>query len=63
MAMFPDTASRHELLEALAGTKEHAEDEEAKALIEEQCENKVTLMTENDFEKLVLAAAEDLPEV
>jgi hypothetical protein len=62
LAMFLDAANRQEMLEAMAGTKEHAEDEEAKALIK-QCENKVILMTEDDFDKLIITAAEDLPEV
>lgn len=59
LAMFPDITNRQEMLEALVGTKEHAEDEEIKALID-QCENKVRLMTADNFEKLIVTVAEVL---
>ncbi len=62
LAMFPNTKNGQEMLDALANAKEHTEDAEMRALIE-QCENKVILMTEYGFEKLIVTAAEDLPEV
>ena len=62
LAMFPDITNRQKMLDTLTNAKEHTEDEEMRILIE-QCENKVILMTEDDFEKLIVTAAEDLPKV
>jgi len=62
LAMFPNTKNGQEMLDTLANAKEYTEDEEMRALIE-QCENKVILITEDDFEKLIVTAAEDLPKV
>lgn len=62
LAMFLDITNRQKMLDTLANAKEHTEDEEMRILIE-QCENKVILMTEDDFEKLIVTAAEDLPKV
>lgn len=61
LAMMLDASAKSEMLEALEIAKENAEDAEIMNFIG-QCMNKVISMNDEEFDGLIITAAEELPQ-
>lgn len=61
LAMMLDATAKSEMLEALKIAKENAENAETMNLIG-QCVNKVISMNDEEFDGLIITAAEELPQ-